>query len=497
MSSMKARTGAAMVAGLAVLTLASAQERMQRSRPAGPAAEQLRLPTSGLRLLAAHPPANLRVEPQNPALQKVTWSDPGAGSFRVSRRNPSASNWTLVADQVSGTEYLDRVIVSLGTVYRVEAVYPTGMTAASEFVYQNPLRPPAPEAFHSWQDAFEKVTLRWKHVANATGYRIFGPTMPPDGLPLDVSSSPGVANGGWEMVHELFRVPPGTHTFSIAAVFGSAGYSLDGMASTTVTATARKGRYRFSITGFRAIQATNDDPILHRDGKGDEIFVAAFVGSDLGGVGRIDRKIVRSRVYGDVNRFPDRIQAGSSSPHGGIGPGNAVPVTAGMPLAPVAATPDRLPLLVWEGELWDGDRGLAIVPTIWEFDGEKKNYEMWSGWLMGYRYDWHEVLTRDLRSDPIRIFSIGPKLDTNTFGVLIDDGFGNDLPIGYTHIGMVTLTTSDRPSFSSKAFMMSRLNVEKTLGSNSTAVLPMDWRTTGGVGGEYQLFLQVERLPRT
>jgi hypothetical protein len=285
--------------------------------------------------------------------------------------------------------------------------------------------------------------------------------------------------------------------FSIASVFGDAGYSVDGMPSAAVTTTWRKGRYRISVTGFRAIQCTNDDPILHRDGKGDEIFVAAFVGSDLGGVGRLDRKIVRSRVYGDVKNFPDRIQAGSSSPYGGIGPGNAVPANAGAALTPVPAMPDRLPLLVWEGELTDSDRGLAVVPTVWEFDGDVKNYEMWSGWLMGNRYDWHEIMVRETKPDPVKLYGIGPRLGAETFGVLIDDDFGRDLPIGYTHIGMVTLTSSDRPSFSSQAFLMSRVRIERTLGSNHTAVLPIGFRTTGGVGGEYQLFLQVERLPRT
>jgi hypothetical protein len=486
------RAGVIMFAGLAVLTVASAQERMQRTRPIGSTPEPLQMP----RLLAAQPPANLRVEPQNPALQKITWSDPGAGQFRVFRRSASSSNWTPVADQVSGTEYLDRVIVSPGTVYRVEAVYPTGMTAAAEFVYQNPLRPPVPQEFYGHQDHTELVTLRWKHIANATAYRIFGPNLPQDGAVADVSSY-NYQNGGWQVSYVVRNLPPGTHTFSIASVFGEAGYSLDGMPSASVTTTWRKARYRISITGFRALQCTNDDPILHRDGKGDEIFVAAFVGSDLGGVGRIDRKIVRSRVYGDVNHFPDRIQAGSSSPYGGIGPGNAVPVTAGMPLVPVAATPDRLPLLVWEGELTDSDMGLAIVPSVWEWDGDDKNYQSWSGWLMGTRYDWYEVMKRELKPEPIKSFGIGPQLGPDMAGLRMDDSFGKDLPIGYFNIGMVTLTTAGYPGFTSNAFLMSRGRIERTLGTNQTAVIPAGFRTTGGVGGEYQLFLQVERLPRT
>jgi hypothetical protein len=60
---------------------------------------------------------------------------------------------------------------------------------------------------------------------------------------------------------------------------------------------------------------------------------------------------------------------------------------------------------------------------------------------------------------------------------------------------MVTLTSSARPSFSSTAFLVSRGRIERTLGSNPTAVLTKGFHTTGGVGGEYDVFLQVERLP--
>jgi hypothetical protein len=469
---------AAMIGGLAALTVASAQERMMRPPPSG-----------SIRMLTSQPPANLRVEPQNPLLHKLTWSDPGAGRFRIFRRSASASTWTPVADQVSGTEYQDNAVVSPGTVYRVEAVYPTGMAAAADVVYSNPLTPPVPQGFSGWQEPTERVTLRWNHVANATGYRIFGPTLPQSGSVVDMTPY-NYQNGGFPVNFPIANLPPGTHTFAIASVFGAAGYSLDGMPSTTVTATARKDRYRITVTGFRATQATNDDPILHRDGKGDEIFIAVFIGSDIGS--RLDRKIVRSRVYGDVNHFPDRIQAGSSSPFGGLGPGNAVPATAGTPLAvPIAAMPDRLPLLVWEGVLWDGDRGLAVVPTLWEWDGDDKNFQDWSGWLMGTRYDWHEVMVREIKPEPIRRYGIGPKVGTDMYGVRMDDSFGKDLPIGYFNIGM-----GSRPSYSSSAFMISRGTIERTLGSNSTAMLVGGGHTTGGVGGEYDLFLQVERLPR-
>jgi hypothetical protein len=493
------RVSAPLAAGLAFMTLASAQERMQIPQSPGSAAAQTQMQAppqnstlrEGRRLLTATPPANLRVEPQHPGLHRLTWNDPGAGQFRVLRRSGNSSAWTLVADSVTGTQYLDRAVVLPGTVYRVDAIYPAGIAAGTELVYQNPPRVDFPREFRGWQDVTEKVTLRWIAAPNVMSYRLFGPTLPPAGASVKMSPDSTPA-GGYAVNYDIYSLPPGTHTFSITSEYGDGVYLLDGMPSTTLTATARRNRYRITVNGLRANAATNDDPIQHRDGKGDEIFVAVFVGSDLS---RIDRKIVRSRVYGDVNRFPDRIQAGSSSPYGGIGPGNVVPPTAGAALFPVSAMQDRLPLLVWEGELWDGDRGLAVVPTVWEWDGDDKNYRMWSGWLMGDRYDWRDVMIREMKPEPIRVYGIGPKLGPDTFGVYIDDSFGKDLPVGYSNIGMISFSSSARPSFSSRAFMMSRGSIERLLGSHPTVVLPINWRGSGGVGGDYDLFLQVERLP--
>jgi hypothetical protein len=107
------------------------------------------------------------------------------------------------------------------------------------------------------------------------------------------------------------------------------------MPTATVVTTARKAHYRITVQGFRCLWATSDDPILQGDGKGDEIYVAVFVGSELGGSRSLDRKIVRSRVYGDVNFHPERIKAGSASPSGGVWTGTALPANAGIPTLPV------------------------------------------------------------------------------------------------------------------------------------------------------------------
>jgi hypothetical protein len=43
------------------------------------------------------------------------------------------------------------------------------------------------------------------------------------------------------------------------------------MPTATVAAPARHAHYRITVNGFRCLFGTNDDPILHADGMGDEI----------------------------------------------------------------------------------------------------------------------------------------------------------------------------------------------------------------------------------
>ena len=82
---------------------------------------------------------------------------------------------------------------------------------------------------------------------------------------------------------------------------------------------------------------------------------------------------LRSMVMGDVNGFQpeERIRAGHSSDEGGLRTGDKVGTTGQRQGEPRS---DRIPLLLWEGELYEG-MGVMIVPTIWEWDGEVSNLE--------------------------------------------------------------------------------------------------------------------------
>ncbi|MEO8161695.1 MAG: hypothetical protein ABI588_09770 [Arenimonas sp.] len=128
-------------------------------------------------------------------------------------------------------------------------------------------------------------------------------------------------------------------------------------------------RVRVSIVGFVAVAQTWDDA-MQRDGKDDEVFLLAEarrfqVADNVASAAGVD--IVRSLVMGDINGFrpEDRIRAGHASDDGGIQTGDKVGTTGTRHGTPRA---DRLPLRIFEGELYGG-MSLLVVPTIWEWDG--------------------------------------------------------------------------------------------------------------------------------
>ncbi len=180
-----------------------------------------------------------------------------------------------------------------------------------------------------------------------------------------------------------------------------------------------RGRYRFSIVGFTAEEATRDAPDQY-DGKGDEIFVAAAVHRYEKSIGSLaTTTVARTRVYGEVGPFPGRI-GGGSLPGGGIQSRDQVWANA----APAGVPPDSaLPLTVWEGELYEDD-ALVIRPAVFESDredGDTSNcYNLWRRLLS----------TRASGSDPT-------KLDWQLTHELSNPRIAKDL--GYLEAGGVVL----------------------------------------------------------
>lgn len=132
--------------------------------------------------------------------------------------------------------------------------------------------------------------------------------------------------------------------------------------------------FRVSLLGFRVGRKTIDDDIFDGDGRGDEVFFTAFralVSLRNAEIGQAARSlgIVQTGVIGDVNGFPERQRLGSAGPTGGIRSGDIVPSEAALAPQPgLAVSPNRLPLLLWDGRLERDAQAAVIVLNGWEWD---------------------------------------------------------------------------------------------------------------------------------
>jgi hypothetical protein len=128
--------------------------------------------------------------------------------------------------------------------------------------------------------------------------------------------------------------------------------------------------YRVVLNGFRANRETYDTA-FETDGKGDEVFIVSEAGAINGSGEMVQRFSRRSKVYGDINGFSDRVQAGFRSDQGGLKTDDRYPADRDLLQPRPAGAPifdDRIPMLLWQGELFPDQNAVVIMPTIWEWD---------------------------------------------------------------------------------------------------------------------------------
>jgi hypothetical protein len=261
--------------------------------------------------------------------------------------------------------------------------------------------------------------------------------------------------------------------------------------------------YRVTIKGFLVKKATSDDP-LSFDGKGDEVFVAAYWAA----YPHSDRVIkgsgfVQSAVYGDANQAPTRIQAGSITTLGGLRDTDMVPSgTAPIPQPGIAAYPDRLPLLVWQGVLSENGDVVGINPTIWESDrNTSPNWATWQNWFTtpngrgGFVDGVQNNVAITKKLEPVTLFTWDGNYPlAPSFNV----GQGADRPIGIGRsigIGDLVPPMPNVNSHGPVGVVLTRERVEKALGGASAIVIPFHKPDRLELGGVYYLYLQIERLP--
>lgn len=144
-------------------------------------------------------------------------------------------------------------------------------------------------------------------------------------------------------------------------------------------------RYAVTINGFKCRNESVDDP-LDFDGFSNEVFFAVThrVVDQNGNVR--ENLTSESEILGDTWRFPNRVQAGTRRPTGGIITGDKFPdvaepwkrdITLSLSGARVP------PYLLWEGELDATTPMVMLTPTIWEWDLGPNILDAFIAWQVG------------------------------------------------------------------------------------------------------------------
>jgi hypothetical protein len=312
------------------------------------------------------------------------------------------------------------------------------------------------------------------------------------------------------------NLPPGTHDWTVASLNADGQAINNGAkwphANVTLTpATAATGRYRITLAGFQVMIETLDDA-LERDGKRDEVYAAASWTLFNRNTRTVSGKgIVRSKTYGDASRWPARVAAGKASTSGGLMTGDVIPTGWGIQGPPPSVhDPMRLPVVVWEGSLTNGQEILVIRPTLWEEDADPSTYALWQQQSEAFGFpDYHgraQHLTDPLISGPFggkKMFWTAYDPLRWAFGFTADPlSSGKDRPIGLEGFDSTVLSWQDR------YFVLTRENLESTLDPRHVAQrkqppgLLTVWLRDEERGtveitqhGHYRMLLGIERVP--
>jgi hypothetical protein len=292
-----------------------------------------------------------------------------------------------------------------------------------------PAAPPAPAAivpinpmgFTAVQTAPGQVRLSWQAVTGASSYAVFGPGVPDGGTRVTGATTIMATN-----------VPAGSREWAVASLYdpGSVSTAAAAFPRVTLTVTAppvavTSGQYLVTVTGLRAYQASQDDP-LSRDGRGDEVYAAAAVRRYDRRTGQLAESAVRQTAsYGDVAFFPQRVQAGTGSGTGGIQDGDPIPAGPMVAMRSQPAQDVLFPWRLWEGTMTDGVEALVITPSIWEQDGgyTPTVFESWRGDGTGFYQQWRQQ-QQALDPSLFTNAAVQQQITQRTFGTLITGASG-------------------------------------------------------------------------
>ncbi len=458
------------------------------------------------------PPKSLNVTSYNPYSHNLTWSADTWTSFNLYRRD--AAGETLVAEKTTATGMIDHAYLAPGTVYRLVVHHVDGSEGSLEYTYANPPQPGVVTGLKAEQTGPGKVKLTWNRaqpMVNNSGvaetYQVTSPTSAVFNQRLGTNAL------------EVASVPLGNHWARVAMVYGDSSQMAPAPKDVAVNfdVLTDRARYRITFLGLECLHETADDP-LQLDGKRDEVYLGAYLATvpRLNGNNPptpIGAQPLRTKVMGDINGFPDRLQAGTASDKGGIQTGDFVPdATITTPKIAVQGTADRFPLAVWEGELADTSDFLIIAPCLFEWDS--KDETAWNSWVEWWSTPNGSVQLGDAarQSPPDSLgamLSLTWKteayvnLDGYRFSKYYGPNFTNktNQPVGLVDQAITAgVNTVPDLYWIPKGMVVTRTKLEKLLGTQNSAVVPWAFGVMLGVNdspdlaGYYKLYVQIDRL---
>jgi hypothetical protein len=263
------------------------------------------------------------------------------------------------------------------------------------------------------------------------------------------------------------------------------------------TAPPLSGNFRVTLTGFRVNHQTVDDA-LERDGVGDEVTLIHQVAviDNLGGFRQLIAPGSFTTPLGQSPPNPAR--AGGGSPRGGLMTGNGHPTTTPW----VVSTPiisGNPPNILFEGSLTQRTNAVLIVPTIWEWDGDRQLQDDYAGKMSGAR----AAVTGAVRAmingiRPLTPGSVVMKGSELGVGVTATLGRGflglgepKNRPIGMTELGGGFGFT---PQAMVLTFDVAREVARRDAGRGRGVIEVRYIEGDGLLQGDYSLFLKVEDL---
>lgn len=250
-------------------------------------------------------------------------------------------------------------------------------------------------------------------------------------------------------------------------------------------------RFRITLNGF-TVNHESDDDILEGDGKRDEVYVRADVW-EVGGGGEVLRYTYpRTPLYGDINNQtdPPRLRAGNAAGDmGGLGTGSKVPSAepwrrAGEP------SRDRLPLLLFEGDIPAEGKAVVVVPTIWEWDSRdaSRSQLAWDGEM--------DKLYRFFKPRFAGLVTNQASATELTTQPIYFEALSGTRPIGIDAPGGIAARGIDGFSPLMLLFDNESANLQtyRSPSDLGLGIIAVNYRDPGG-RGDYTLYLQIEALP--